>query len=113
MTHYNIQHLPVKTAHCNTCPFTQSHAGTVALQSTIVERMLSGGSQICHSTEGPGREPRSLCRGARDRMLMLFCRIGFIEAATDECWQKKREEIEGREVETDASDKKMDNQEQR
>jgi hypothetical protein len=69
-------------------------AGAIALQSTIVERMLNdGGSQICHGTEGPGREPRSLCRGARDRMLELFCRIGFIEAATDECWQKKREEV--------------------
>jgi hypothetical protein len=56
--------------------------------------MLSGsGSQICHGTEGAGREPRSLCRGARDRMLELFHRIGFIVAATDEAWDKKREEL--------------------
>jgi hypothetical protein len=93
MTHHNIHHLPVNTTTCSTCPFAQTHVGAIALQSTIVERMLSGGSQICHGTEGPGREPRSLCRGARDRMLMLFYRMGFIDEATDECWDAKREEV--------------------
>ncbi len=94
MTHHNIQHLPVNQTTCNTCPFAQTHAGAVALQSAIVERMLGdGGSQICHGSEGPGREPRSLCRGARDRMLVLFHRIGFIEEATDEAWDARREEL--------------------
>ena len=91
---HNIQHLPVNPITCRTCPFAQTHAGAIALQSTIVERMLGdGGSQICHGTEGPGREPKSLCRGARDRILVLFHRMGFIEAATDEAWQKKKEAV--------------------
>jgi hypothetical protein len=94
MKTHDIQHLPVKPTQCRTCPFAQTHAGAVALQSTIVERMLNdGGSQICHGTEGPGREPRSLCRGARDRMLVLFHRIGFIVEATDEAWDEKRREV--------------------
>jgi hypothetical protein len=91
---YNISTLPVNPATCRTCPFAHSHESAIALQSTIIARMFQdGGSQICHGTEGPNREPRSLCRGARDRMLTLFFRMGFIDEATDEAWDVKRREL--------------------
>jgi hypothetical protein len=90
----DISTLPVNAIKCRTCPFAQSHDQVIALQSTIIARMFQdGGSQICHGTEGPNREPRSLCRGAREQMLMLFYRIGFIEEGTNEAWDVKRREL--------------------
>jgi hypothetical protein len=91
---YDISTLPVNAATCRTCPFANPHREAIALQSTIIARMFhDGGSQICHGTEDPNREPRSLCRGAREQMLMLFYRIGFIEEATNEAWDVKRREL--------------------
>jgi hypothetical protein len=52
-----------------------------------------GGSQICNGTEGAKREPRSLCRGARDYMLTLFYRMQFVDAATDEAWDEKHQQL--------------------
>jgi hypothetical protein len=91
---YDISTLPVNPNKCRTCPFTQSHATAIALQRSIIDRMLDdGGSQICHGTEGPNRRPKSLCRGAREQMLTLFFRMGFIDEATDEAWNVKRREL--------------------
>jgi hypothetical protein len=91
---YDISTLPVNPNKCRTCPFAHSHESAIALQSTIIARMFQdGGSQICHGTEGQNRKPTSLCRGARDHMLVLFCRMGFINAATDEAWDEKRKEV--------------------
>jgi hypothetical protein len=91
---HDISTLRVNSSKCKTCPFAQSHESAIALQSTIIARMLDdGGSQICHGTEGANREPRSLCRGARDRMLMLFYRMQFIDAPTDDAWDEKRKEL--------------------
>lgn len=91
---HNISTLPVNSTMCRTCPFAQSHEQAIALQNTIIDRMLDdGGSQICHGTEGPNRKPRTLCRGAREHMLVLFYRMGFIDEATDEAWDVKRQEL--------------------
>jgi hypothetical protein len=91
---YDISTLPVNPNKCRTCPFAHSHETAIALQSSIIARMLDdGGSQICHGTEGANREPRSLCRGARDHMLTLFFRMQFIDAPTDEAWDDKRREL--------------------
>jgi hypothetical protein len=91
---HHISTLPVNPNKCSTCPFAQSHEQAIALQSTIIARMFQdGGSQICHGTEGPNREPRSFCRGARDHMLTLFYRMGFIDEATDKAWDVKRREL--------------------
>jgi hypothetical protein len=90
----DISTLPVNAIKCRTCPFVQSHEQAIALQNTIIARMFQGGgSQICHGTEGQNREPRSLCRGAREQMLTLFYRMGFIDEATDEAWDVKRREL--------------------
>jgi hypothetical protein len=98
---YDISSLPVNFNKCRTCPFAQSHESAIALQNTIIARMLNdGGSQICHGTEGANREPRSFCRGARDRMLTLFYRMQFIDAATDEAWDAKRQELGVQEIAT-------------
>ena len=37
--------------------------------------------------------PVKLCRGARDIALKLFKGMGFIDAATDEAWNKKCDEL--------------------
>jgi hypothetical protein len=91
---YDIRTLPVNPSKCRTCPFAETHATAITLQNRIIDRMLDdGGSQICHGTEGENRKPRSLCRGARDHMLILFYRMQFIDAPTDEAWEAKRLEL--------------------
>lgn len=91
---YDISTFPVNPATCRTCPFAHSHESAIALQSTIIARMFQdGGSQICHGTEAQNRKPTSLCRSARDRMLTLFFRMDFIDEATDEAWDAKRQEL--------------------
>jgi len=57
---------------------------------------------ICHST---GRNPKIVgkknrlsktpraCRGARNLQLAMLSKIGFLEAATDEAWEKKWNEV--------------------
>ncbi len=88
---YDIQDLPVSAKMCPTCPFARSHEQAVELQSQVIARMLrDGASQICHGTEGPERQPNTLCRGARDQMLTLFHRMQFIDSPTDEAWDAKR-----------------------
>ena len=91
--------LEVTPAMCGTCPFRKGspHAELVPM---LTESALRNGSRICHSTGGrnaihPGGtgKPPKLCRGARDAQLQYFHAIGFIEAATDEAWRKKREQL--------------------
>ena len=74
---------------CKTCPFGPE--GLVELRNTVMTRMLNDGvSQVCHGTEGKNRKPNSLCRGARDQLLVLFHRMQFIDEPTDEAWDAKR-----------------------
>lgn len=85
---YDISKTPVMPTKCKTCPFADGGCADVA--ASVTERVLSEGSQMCHSSGYP--EGKRLCRGARDIQLRVFASIGFIDAPTDEAWDAKRRE---------------------
>jgi hypothetical protein len=83
---------------CGTCPF-RPDSPHAALAEGLAESALNESSRVCHST-GSGNainhrtgKPPALCRGARDIQLKAYHAIGFIEAATDEAWDKKCREL--------------------
>lgn len=91
----NARQMHVMERMCATCPFRDQ--GWVEVRDLLTKRALREATPICHST---GRAlskkrlgPSRLCRGARDFQLTVFYRMGFIEAATDEAWNKKRKEL--------------------
>lgn len=60
----------------------------------MVEDRLLQVSQTCHSTGVlHGKLDTHICRGARDHQIQILFRLGFLEAATDEAWDKKRTEV--------------------
>jgi hypothetical protein len=74
--------LPLMPACCQTCPFKPDQRGVwqnVPLASTVIERTLFKGHQICHGTEGPSREPNHRCRGAFDHNSAIYRRMGVGE----------------------------------
>lgn len=89
--------LPMLKTMCATCPFRASspHANLVPV---ITETLLDTTS-ICHSTGSNNAinrrtgKPPMACRGARDVQLKYFHSIGFLEAPTDEAWNKKFAEL--------------------
>lgn len=89
---------PVCHEMCATCPFRPNSPYHYLAQG-LAECALTQKSRICHSTGTNNAinkrtgKPEQLCRGARDIQLQCFAAIGFIEAATDEAWAKKREEL--------------------
>lgn len=90
-----MKKLPIMPVQCSTCPFRDG--GWTYLRPLLVQRAISDGTPICHSTglalTKRVRGRAHLCRGARDLQLMIFHRIGFIEARTDEAWDKKCVEL--------------------
>ena len=78
--------MPVMKARCATCPFLVDPK----LAAQVQQRMLSG-SQLCHSTGWP--QSTHLCRGARDFQLVIFHRLGYLEAPTDDAWEQKCQEV--------------------
>ena len=83
---------------CSTCPFRDT--GWTEVRELLQARALSTeGTPICHST-GPGALTKRVskkakaCRGARDLQLRVFFVLGFIEADTDEAWDKKADELD-------------------
>lgn len=92
------KNLPVQKVKCATCPFRKG-SKYADLQDYLAESSLSDRSRICHNTgsnnainKQTGKAER-LCRGARDVQLQAFAAIGFIEAPTDQAWEKKRKEM--------------------
>jgi hypothetical protein len=71
--------LPVMKAHCKTCPFKPIDGKwqDVDLANKVVERTLFKAHQICHGTEGEGREARNRCKGAFDNNFEIYSRLGF------------------------------------
>jgi hypothetical protein len=91
----NIMTMPVRRTMCATCPF-RARSKTAFVIPQLLETMFSTASRICHSTgsnnafnEETGL-PGYLCRGARDVQLQFFYDLKFIDAATDEAWNRKR-----------------------
>ena len=79
----------VMAAVCKTCPFGPK--GDHGVRANVERRVLTKGSQICHSTGWP--QGTHLCRGARDLQLTVFYRLGFLSTPTDEAWAAKRAEL--------------------
>lgn len=84
---YDISKHPVMPEKCKSCPFRSNPE----LAATVTDRILTDGSQMCHSTGWP--MSTHLCRGARDVQLSVFYAIGFLSAPTDEAWSAKRKEL--------------------
>lgn len=89
--------LPVLKQMCATCPFRPG-SKYAELAEGLAESATSEASRICHSTGtnaigGRTGKKSVLCRGARDLQLRMFAAMGFIEAPTDEAWDKKCKEM--------------------
>lgn len=89
----NIENFPVMKGMCLTCPFRHEHEGQIEIADMVRERCMTEASQICHHPWLHNKNEDHLCRGARDFQLQVFHGMGVIEAATDEAWSKKREEL--------------------
>ena len=92
-----MKRLPVQPSMCSTCPFRPG-SPYAHLVPTLTASALQEKSRICHSTGtsaimGRTGKPELLCRGARDVQMQVFHRMGFIEAATDEAWDRKCQEL--------------------
>jgi len=91
--------IPVQKNMCATCPWREG-SPYEHLRSGLARSALTEANRICHSTgeesiaypRGTGK-PERVCRGARDTQLAMFHGAGFLEAPTDEAWQKKLEEM--------------------
>ncbi len=91
----DISQFPVMKQKCATCPFNTEDKGRhndPELVDKIKQRILSQTSQICHHPVLSDKEESHLCRGARDYQIEIFKRIGFLEEATNEAWEKKRKQ---------------------
>jgi hypothetical protein len=94
---------PVQKEMCPTCPFREDAKALKEFRTLLTLRALGqngSGAPECHSTGGAALEftgktgvPAKLCRGARNVSLNFFYTIGFVEAPTDEAWDKKRKEL--------------------
>lgn len=86
--------LPTMASMCATCPFRNE--GWTEVRELLQRRALTEGTPICHST-GKALTERlgkaHLCRGARDFQLIMFHRMGFIAAPTDEAWEGRWREL--------------------
>jgi hypothetical protein len=91
--------MKIMPVQCKTCPFRDDVDGIhKAAMAPTIEVVLSKASRICHSTGKNAFHKRTgkremLCRGARDYQLMIFHRMGFLEAPTDAAWLKKCREL--------------------
>jgi hypothetical protein len=93
---------PVSEKMCSTCPWREGSSGAF-LRAELEEASFKT-SRICHSTgeilvkiEGAKRvsdEPL-ICRGSRNYQLQVLCGIGFLDAPTDEAWEKKARGLKG------------------
>lgn len=100
MSKKKYKRLPVMPVQCATCPFREGVDQKYAcLRKDLGESALNEASRICHSTGKNNAfhrdtgKPEKLCRGARDLQIALYHAFGFIEAATDEAWEKKCTEM--------------------
>lgn len=88
--------IPVNTHQCTTCPFLDT--GWTHVRSLLMERALTEGSPICHSTGGKNalvksQGPARICRGARDFQIQALYRMGILDAPTEKAWEAKRQEL--------------------
>lgn len=92
----NVRDWPVMAKQCATCVLRCDERGRYVdpvLANRVIERCLTQASQICHHPALSGKPETHLCRGVRDYQLMIFHRIGFLDAPTDEAWQAKANQL--------------------
>ena len=92
----NVEGLKANRDFCKTCPFKPNKHGYYQMPDVAARAIEQCGfdrQQVCHGTEGPNRKATSLCRGHRDYLLQLFFRLGWIEAETDEAFEKAMTEL--------------------
>jgi hypothetical protein len=82
---------------CKTCPWRKD-SPYAFLRPDLERSALTEASRVCHSTGssviyGDTGKPERLCRGACDAQNKTFFAMGYIEAPTDEAWQKKVNEL--------------------
>ncbi len=76
-----IRGMLVNPKKCKTCPFQED--GCQEIRRAVEERCMTVGSQTCHGTNDT-----TLCRGARDRQIVLFHRLGVLTAPTEQAWNE-------------------------
>ncbi len=83
--------MPIMPEMCATCPFREDRDGVDEVRTGVMQRVLTEGSQTCHSNGIANGEPHDshLCRGARNFQLEVFARLGVIKEPTDEAWDKR------------------------
>ena len=90
----DISSFRVNKQKCSSCPFNTDERGRhrdEKLVARIQQDVITSARQVCHHPRLSGKAEHSLCRGARDFQLQIFHSIGFLEEATDECWDLMRE----------------------
>ena len=92
----SIKDWPVRATQCATCVFLTDVKGRYVQEDLArkVETRLLQCSQICHHPRVYGKKETELCRGTRDRQLVLMHRMGVISEASDAAWNAKRRELE-------------------
>jgi hypothetical protein len=93
---YDVRDWPVMAKQCATCVLRCDEHGRYVdphLANSVIERCLTQASQICHHSALHGKKQTHLCRGVRDFQIMIFHRMGFLSAPTDEAWQNRRDEL--------------------
>lgn len=89
---------PVRNRKCATCvlrPGAERWLGIDRL-GEIQSNAIRGVNQLCHSAlDRRGRQRPIVCRGAREYQLMIWCRMGLIDAPTDEALASRMRECLG------------------
>lgn len=83
--------MPIMKVKCKTCPFKDGNEDLADIKASVIATVLASGSQVCHTSGWP--VGTHLCRGARDFQLMVFYRMGFLDAPTDEAWEQRCQEL--------------------
>lgn len=88
-----IKRSALKKTQCASCPFrdagTGRHGGIVLSPGAfekICRKVISGTNHLCHSTD------KHICYGGRELQLRVLCSKGFIEAPTNEAFDKAMRE---------------------
>ena len=78
--------MPIMREMCETCPFREDRDGVDEVRTGVMQRVLTEGSQTCHSTGIANGEPHDshLCRGARNFQLEVFPELFEVVAAVDD-----------------------------
>lgn len=84
MKRKSVRNMPVRKAKCATCPFGPK--GDPRTRNSVEAQLLAG-SHLCHHAQLDGKEPKHLCRGARDYQLEMLSRFGVLSEPTDEAYR--------------------------